>query len=122
MRALRLFLVLLAPLLLGARAPTPGDRIDIVVPPEMVDDFIAAHTESPLLERTKPSGLDAAVRPPLDGFESWSSPALLGASASKDRRTWSLHTTPALAPIAQLALGGLIVLAGGYLARRKFSA
>lgn len=30
--------------------------------------------------------------------------------------------TPALGPVAQLALGGLVLLAGGYVARRKFSA
>ncbi len=108
MRARAIVLVALASALVvvgpthARRAPAPGGRVSMSLPPELVGPATDAHLFAPLLE---PASLQDPARqlaaPPLAGFPGWRSSTLRSISVENGGRTWKLRASAPAKVVAE---------------------
>ncbi len=89
--------LVLLPLALGSGvaearlSPSPGGRVTVALPSELLDDTVRAHLYAPLLEAVDgESWAFQLAHPPLEGFPGWRSDVLSHVEEERDGRVWRL--------------------------------
>lgn len=80
------------------RQPTPGGKMTVALPPELVEPTLQAHTHAPLVQPlAAPDAASLLAHPPLEGAPGWSSSVLADLTAEDEHRVWRLVPKPGMA-------------------------